>query len=108
MVVPLHLVPKKNSGSRFCGDYRTPNARTFSDKYPVPHTRNFSHRLAGGNNFSKIDFVRVYHQIPVHPDDIQKTALTTPFGLFELPFMSFGLRNAPEHSKISWMKSLKT
>jgi len=43
---------------------------------------------------SVIDLVKANTQVSVHPDDVPKTAITTPFGLFEFPYMTFGLRNA--------------
>jgi len=61
--------------------------------FPPRWLNNFA-QLASRRVFSTIDLVKVYHQIPVHPDDIAKTAIITLFGLFEFPYMSFGLRNA--------------
>ena len=60
----------------------------------MPHIQNFSAHLHGCKVFSKVDLIRRYHQVPMHPDDIAKTAVITPFGLFKFFRMPFGLKNA--------------
>jgi len=93
---PLHMVPKPNGSHRPCGDYRQLNLQTKPDRYPLPHIQDLVQKVHGCTIFSKIDLVKAYHQIPVNEDDIPKTAIITPFGLFEFNRMSFGIKNAAQ------------
>ena len=81
-------------GWRVCGDYRRLNNATIDDKYPVKSLMDFTTNLHGKTIFSKVDLLKGYHQIPVAENDIGKTAVITPFGLFIFPRCPFGLKNA--------------
>ena len=93
---PLHMVSKSDGSWRPCGDYRRLNAVTEDDRYPLPLLHTFSSVTAGAKMYSVLDLVKGYHQIPMDSSDIAKTAITTPFGLFEYLRMPFGLKNAAQ------------
>jgi hypothetical protein len=93
---PLHMVPKADGSWRPCGDYRRLNTVTTPDRYPLPSMLDLSAKLHGCKFFSCVDLVKGYHQIPMAAEDIEKTAIITPFGLFEYLFMPFGLTNAAQ------------
>ena len=88
---PLHMVPKNDGSWRVVGDYPILNVRTCPDSYPLPHIQDFALNLEECTIFSRIDL-----QILVAEDDIQKTAVSTPFGLFEFVRMPMGLCNGAQ------------
>jgi hypothetical protein len=91
------LFVEKDKELRLCVDYRSLNAVTIKNKYPLPRIDILFDQLAGAQVFSKIDLRSGYHQIKIRVEDIPKTAFTTRYGLFEYRIMSFGLMNAPAH-----------
>ena len=91
---PLHMVLKPDGTWRTCGDYRCLNNVTKPDRYPVPNVQDLSSCLSEYTVFSKLDLEKGYYQVPMSPEDVNKTAVVTPFGLWEFLKMPFGLRNA--------------
>ena len=91
---PLHVVVKKDGSLRPCGDYRRLNMVTEPDHYPLPNMADITSFLHGSKIFSTLDLLKGYYQVPMNPEDVPKTAITTPFGTFTFNFSCFGLRNA--------------
>ena len=92
---PVVLVRKKDGSLRLCVDYRKLNAKTVKDAFPLPRIDESLDALRGACWFSTIDLASGFNQVAVDELDKEKTAFSTPFGLFEYNRMPFGLCNAP-------------
>ncbi len=92
---PVVLVRKKDSTHRFCVDYRRLNDVTIKDAHPLPRVDDTLDRLSGARVFSTIDLTAGYWQIPLNPNDKEKTAFSTGTGLYQFRMMPMGISNAP-------------
>ncbi|KAL0161724.1 hypothetical protein M9458_045449, partial [Cirrhinus mrigala] len=92
---PVVLVRKADGSIRLCVDYRKLNLKTKRDAFPLPRVDESFDVLRGAQFFSSIDLASGYHQVAVAEKDRQKTAFTTPFGLYEHLRMPMGVCNGP-------------
>ncbi|GJR09375.1 reverse transcriptase domain-containing protein [Tanacetum coccineum] len=101
-VSPVHCVPKKGgitvvaneeneliltrlvTGWRVCIDYRKLNEATRKDHFPLPFMDQMLERLAGNEFYCFLDGFSGYFQIPIDPQDQEKTTFTCPYGTFAL------------------------
>ena len=92
---PIVIVRKKDGRIRLCVDYRQLNSRTIRDAFPLPRIDESLDALGNAKYFSCLDLTSGYLQVKMAEQDRQKTAFTTPMGLYEYTRMPFGLMNAP-------------
>jgi Reverse transcriptase (RNA-dependent DNA polymerase) len=89
------LIPKPDGTVRFCVDYRKLNDVTENDSYELPRVDDCLDSLGGARLFTTLDANCGYWQIPVAPEDQEKTTFTSHRGLFRFKRMPFGLMTAP-------------
>lgn len=91
----LFVAKKDSEERRLCFDYRPVNEVTVKNNAPLPNIEELFDQLLGAQYFSKIDLKNGYHQIRIHPDDVDKTAFNSRYGHYEFLVLPFGLCNAP-------------
>ena len=93
------LVPKKTLDGkpkyRFCVDFRTQNAVTQFETYPLPVFEETVSTLHGSKYFSVIDCYSGFWQIKIAEEDKMKTAFSTPSGHYHFHRLPYGLSNSP-------------
>ena len=92
---PVVLVKKPDGSTRVCLDFRALNRVTTFDAEPIPDPEVLFASLQGKKYFTKIDLTKGYWQIPMAPEDREKTAFRAPQGLMQFVRMPFGLSTAP-------------
>nr|GEU39198.1 DNA-directed DNA polymerase [Tanacetum cinerariifolium] len=112
-VSPVHCVPKKGGMTivtneeneliptrlvtrwRVCIDYRKLNDATQKDHFSLPFMDQMLERLAKNEFYFFLDGFSGYFQIPIDPQEQEKTTFICPYGTFAYRRMPFDLCNAP-------------
>nr|GEY01397.1 putative reverse transcriptase domain-containing protein [Tanacetum cinerariifolium] len=76
-LIPTRLV----TGWRVCIDYRKLNDATRKDHFPLPFMDQMLERLTGNELYCFLDGFSEYFQIPIDPQDQEKTTFTCPLEL---------------------------
>ncbi|SGZ32086.1 BQ5605_C043g12069 [Microbotryum silenes-dioicae] len=98
---PSFIIPKKGCdvdptiAPRWVNDYRELNKHTIKDRTPLPLPDDILSMCSNAQFWAKIDMTNSFFQTKMAEEDIHKTAVSTPWGLYEWTVMPMGLCNAP-------------
>ncbi|GJR60320.1 reverse transcriptase domain-containing protein [Tanacetum coccineum] len=125
-VSPVHCVPKKGgmtvvenedneliptrlvTGWRACIDYRKLNDATRKDHFPLPFMDQMLERLSGNEYYCFLDGFSRYFQIPIDPQDQEKTTFTCPYGTFAYRRAVLGQRKTKYFQPIHYASKTMT
>ena len=94
---PVLLVVKADGTFRFTVDYRALNSVLEMDKFGLPRADQILQQAAHAKAkiFSSVDAFHSFWQIRLREEDRHKTAMSTPFGLYEWLVCPQGLATSP-------------
>lgn len=85
-----------------CVDYRKLNKVAKFDAYPMPRIEEVLDSIGSASVISTLDLAKGYWQIPLEEGSKEKSAFTTPYGLYE-----FEALRSTQCSRESWIRSWK-
>ena len=92
---PMVTVRKPDGTARLCVDFKAINQITEPIPFYMPRVEEVLESVGKSSIISKLDLTKGYYQVPMHPEDIKKTAFMCHQGRFEFLRMPFGVKNAP-------------
>lgn len=93
---PIVCVPKKDDSVRICGDYKvTINPWLNVEQYPLPRTQDLFAKLAGGQQFTKLDLSQAYQQVQLEENSRRYLTINTHKGLYHYNRLPYGVASAP-------------
>jgi hypothetical protein len=89
------LIPTRTiTGYSMCIDFTKLNKDTKKVHKPLPLMEQVLERLSNSSYFYFLDGYSGYTQIPIQPEDQEKTAFTCSYGAYDYRLLPFGLCNA--------------
>ncbi|GKU98082.1 hypothetical protein SLEP1_g11132 [Rubroshorea leprosula] len=88
------LVKKANGKWQMCINYTNLNHACPKDCYPMPSIDRLVEAVSGNERLSLLDAYSGYHQVPMAPEDEEKTSFYAGDEIYCYVMMLFGLRNA--------------
>ena len=92
-VSPIVAVPKGNT-VRITIDMRKANTAISRTHYPIPTLGEVLSKFSGCEHFTKIDLLKGYHQIELHPESRYITTFVTHTGVYRYKRMVQGVSSA--------------